>query len=470
MNKFLETFSKEIVINKSISNNFGKIPSYVRDYLISQLVDPQNPNPGILQINKLLNEHYTESSQKESIKSKIKENGRHSLMGNLQVRLDQFKNEYFATVNVLEDSNIRIHGSVLEKFGELLLADDCFGTILVGYDPHTLVKKKNYPFIILDFVPLQITDINLQEYINKRDLFSTTEWIDILMNSIGLNPSKLNQEQKMLYLCRLIIFAESNVNLIELGPVATSKTHFYRNSSQYGLVLSGSNPTIASLFYNKLRRSQGVICYKDFLAFDEISGVKFDNEELINTLKDYMNSGKFSRDRTELSSGCGVIFLGNINTNLKTLEPQNTYQHLFMPLPPKIQGDRAFLDRLNGYIPGWRFPQISIDSLSQDYGFAADYLSEIFHKIRDMDYSHIIKEKIQFKEMGFRNQISVTKLASGLLKIIFPHKTINNIEKEELQLIMDLSIPLRQRVIDQLKIINPGEFKDQEIKYEIKNV
>lgn len=467
MNKLLDVFPKETIVNKSISANFGKVPSYVSDYLVSQLVDPKNPQPGIIAINKILEENFTESSKKELIKSRIKEIGRYSLLGHIQVRLDQNKDDYFATISSLEDNNIRIHATVFEKFGDKLLSEGCFGNIVVAYDQNFQIKKKNYPFLIIDFIPLQITQIDINEYIEKRKLFSTEEWIDLLINSIGFDPHKLSQEQKLLYLCRLILFAEPNINLIELGPVATSKTHFFRNLSQYGLVLSGSNPTIASLFYNKLRRSPGVICYKDFIAFDEISGVKFDNEELINTLKDFMNSSKFSRDKTELSSGCGVIFLGNIDCDLKICEPKNTYQHLFIPLPIKIRNDRAFLDRIHGFIPGWRLPQISVSSLSKDYGFAADYLSEIFHRLRDRDYSYIINSKIQFEEMGFRNQIAITKLASGLLKIIFPHKTLETILKEELELIMNLSVSLRQRVLDQLKIINPGEFKNSQIGYKI---
>lgn len=467
MNKLLDVFPKEYIVDKKISANFGKIPSFVSDYLISQLVDSDNPQLGIIKINKILEENFTESSKKELIKSRIKELGRYSLLGHLQVRLDQNKDDYFATISSLEDSNIRIHRTVLENFGDKLLSEGCFGNIVVAYDPTFQIKKKNYPFLITDFTPLQITKIDLNEYVEKRNLFSLDEWINLLINSVGFDPEKLTQEQKLLYLCRLILFVEPNVNLIELGPVATAKTHFFRNLSQYGLVLSGSNPTIASLFYNKLRRSSGVICYKDFLAFDEISGVKFNNEELINTLKDYLNSGKFSRDKTELSSGCGVIFLGNIDCDLKTCEPKNTYQHLFSPLPIKIRGDRAFLDRIHGFLPGWRLPQVAISSLSKDYGFAADYLSEIFHVFRNKDYSHIINSKIQFSEMGFRNQIAITKLASGLLKIIFPHKTIETILNEELELIMNLSVSLRQRILDQLKIISPGEFKNSQIGYKI---
>lgn len=468
MNKLLEIFPKGSIINKSISCNFGKIPNFVSDYLISQLVNSDDPQSGIVKIQKILEENYTESSKRELIKSRIRELGRYSLLGHLQVRLDQSKDDYFASISSLEDTNIRIHRTVLESFGDKLLSEGCFGNISVTYDPSFQIKKKNYPFLITDFIPLQITQINLNEYIEKRKLFETQEWIDLLINSIGFDPEKFTQEQKLLYLCRLILFVEPNVNLIELGPVATSKTHFFRNLSQYGLILSGSNPTIASLFYNKLRRSPGVICYKDFLAFDEISGIKFNNEELINTLKDYMNSGKFSRDKTELSSGCGIILLGNIDSDLKIHEPKNTYQHLFVPLPTKIHNDRAFLDRLHGFIPGWRLPQVSVSSLSKNYAFASDYLSEIFHRLRDKDYSYIINSKIQFEEMGFRNQIAITKLASGLLKIIFPHRTIETILKEELELIMNLSVSLRQRVLDQLRIINPGEFKNSKIGYIIK--
>lgn len=468
MNDLLKVFPKEVIINKSISASFGKVPSFVSDYLVSQLVNSEDPQIGILKIQKLLDENYSESSKKELIKSRIKELGRYSILGHLQVRLDQNKDDYFAAISSLEDNNIRIHRTVLENFGDKLLSEGCFGNISVSYDPSFQIKKKNYPFLITDFLPLQITQINLNEYIEKRKLFTDAQWIDLMINSIGFDPEKITFEQKLLYLCRLILFVEPNVNMIELGPVATSKTHFFRNLSQYGLILSGSNPTIASLFYNKLRRSPGVICYKDFLAFDEISGVKFDNEELINTLKDYLNSGKFSRDKTELSSSCGVILLGNIDTDINLKEPKNTYQHLFIPLPIKIRNDRAFLDRFHGYLPGWKMPQISPSALSCDYGFAVDYLSEIFHKLRDKDYSYIIKSKIQLGEMGFRNQIAIVKLASGLLKIIFPHKTVETILKEELELIMDLSVSLRQRILDQLKIINPGEFKNSKIGYKIK--
>jgi len=470
MNKITDVFSKEIIIDKSlsnISNGFKKLPSFVLDYLTSKLVNPDNPQDGISKINSIIDEHFVDSNKKELIKSRIKEIGRYSLIGHIRCRLDESKNEYFASVSSIEDNNVRISSQILEKFGNQLLCDGCYGTIVINFDPNTKIKNKNYPFIITDFIPLQITNINIDEYIQKRNLFTTQEWIDFIINSVGFNPEEFTSEQKLLYICRLIPFVESNVNLIELGPTETAKTHFYRNLSQYGLILSGSNPTVASIFYNKLRRSAGIICYKDFVVFDEISGTKLDNQELINILKDYLNSGKFSRDKTELSSSCGVVFLGNIDCNREKQEPKNYYQHLFTPLPKKINGDRAFLDRIHAFLPGWKLPRISMSNLSIDFGFQSDYLSEIFHRLRDKDYSDIINSRIDFQSAGFRDQQAVTKLSSALLKIIFPSK---NQTGEELKWIVDLAVSLRQRVVDQLMVINPGEFKNQKIEYEIKNV
>jgi ATP-dependent Lon protease len=453
-----------VVINKSISNNFRKLPNFVSDYLVSQLVDPTNPEIGIQKITKILEENFIDSDKKELVKSRIKELGRYSFLGNINCRFDQNKNEYFASVNVLEDNNIRISPDVLEKYGDILLTTGCYGSLLVAFEPFTLTKKKNYPFIIIDFVPFQITNININSYIEKRKNFLTDEWIDIIINSIGFNPEYLTREQKLLYVCRLTPFVESNLNTIELGGTETAKTHIYRNLSQYGILLSGSNPSMASLFYNKLRRTVGILCKKDCVIFDEISGTKFNDEELINSLKDFMNSGKFSRDRVELTSGCSVVFIGNIDTDTNKQEVKNYYHHLFTPLPVKIRNDRAFLDRIHGFLPGWKLPRISVSSLSSDYGFMADYISEIFHRFRDIDYSDIIKSKIKFDNSSFRNQQAVTKLCSALIKIIYPDK---NITDSELNEILNIAIDLRQRVIDQLGIIAPSEFKGIKIQCSI---
>jgi ATP-dependent Lon protease len=464
MNDLLKVFPKGSIINKSISKDFGKIPKYVSDYLISQLVNPEDPSAGILKIHQILEEHYVESNKKELIKSKIKESGKHSLLGNLSVRLDESKNEYFATINVLENNTIRIHKSVLERFGEILLVGGCFGSMVVCYDPNSLIKKRNYPFVVIDFTPLKVTQINLESFINNRNNFSFDKWLDLIINSIGIDPSVLSFDEKMIYIYRLMPFIESNLNLIELGGVETGKTFFYRGLSNYSFVLSGSQTTVASLFYNKLRRKVGLLGQKDVVAFDEISHSKFGQQDLTDILKDYMGNGRFGRDNFDFSSDCSLIFLGNIDTERDTKTVKNYYQHLFKPLPSSINSDRAFLDRIHGFIPGWVAPQISESLMSKEDAFSADYLAEIFHRLRNKDYNHIITSRVVFDKIGQRNQVAITKMVSAMIKILFPF-SINN---DELKLIMDRAIELRQRVIDQLAIINPGEFKGNKIEYNIK--
>lgn len=463
MNKLLDLFPKETIINKSLSNNFGKIPKYVSDYLVSQLVDVSDPQVGILKIHKLLEEHYIESNKKELVKSKIREVGRYSFLGNLSVRLDESKNEYFATINVLENNNVRIDTNILEKFGEILLTSGCFGSMVVAYDPNTLIKKKNYPFVVTDFCPLQITKIDLQSWINNRNNFTFDDWLNLIINSIGFDPLQLSFDEKMIYIYRLMPFVESNLNLVELGGVETGKTFFYRNLSNYSFVLSGSESTVASLFYNKLRRKIGLIGCKDVLCFDEIAHAKFPKEDMVNILKDYMGSGRFGRDNVDFNSGCSLVFVGNIDCERKTKTVKSYYQHLFKPLPPSINSDRAFLDRVHGYLPGWEAAQISEELMSKGYGFVSDFYAEILHQLRNKDYRNIISSRVIFNKISQRDQVAIVKMASAMTKILFPY----SINDDELELVMDKAIGLRKRVTDQLSIINPGEFKGSKIEYKI---
>lgn len=472
--KVLSVFGTNgIVINKQLSllsEHFRKLPRFVVDYLISALVDPRNPSEGLATIGTIMKENFVESDEKELIKSKIREKGVHSLLGHIQCRYDQGKDEYWADINALGDQYVRIDPFIINEYGEKLLTTGAWGTIDIAFDNQYAVRNRRYPFYVVKFVPLQITKICVDDWIDKRNNFTTDEWIDLMISSIGFDPSAFSSEEKMLYLVRLVPFVESNVNMIELGGLETGKTYAYRSLSSYGFVLSGAKTTVASLFYNKLRRKPGLVCYRDCVMFDEIGNANWSGQdELINMLKDFMNSGKFGRDTDEFSSDASMVFAGNIDCDRDKREVKGFHRHLFGVLPHIIQSDRAFLDRLNGYIPGWKIPQISEANYAKGVGFMSDFLSEVFHRLRSRYYGHIIDTKIDFGSMGQRNQTSITKVSSGLLKLIFPHKTVESISKEELQLVVDMGLDLRQRVIDQLAVIAPGEFGGQSLTWRFKN-
>src|SRR5437660_1335319 len=54
---------------------YKEFPRFVLEYLVSRYVKPDDPVPGQQKIDRILSEHYTESSKKELIKSAIREKG-----------------------------------------------------------------------------------------------------------------------------------------------------------------------------------------------------------------------------------------------------------------------------------------------------------------------------------------------------------------------------------------------------------
>lgn len=460
------------IIDKSLANlsdQFRKLPRFVADYLISSYVDGDDPGPGLAKIDRLIKEHFVESDQKEWVKSQIKQNGSYHLLGSLRCRYDQAKDEYWADVPCLGDQFVRISPYVIAQYGDTLLTVGAWGTIQIAFDPSYKLRSRLYPFVVVSFTPFQITNINIDEWVQKRNDFENNEWIDLLISSIGFDPDRLDTATKMLYFARLIPFVEPNVNMVELGPPETGKTFNYRSLSSYGFVVSGAKSTIASLFYNKVRRRLGAIGYRDCVMFDEIGHANWNGQDdLVSMMKDFMNTGRFGRDTAEFASECSIVFAGNIDCNRQTKSVKGYYSHLFTPLPQLVNNDRAFLDRIHGYIPGWKIPQIAETNFAKGLGFMADYLSEIFHRMRSRNYSHIIIDQVDFKNMTQRNQVAITRIASGFLKLMFPHRTAETIKNNEVKTVVNLAIDLRKRVVDQLAIIAPAEFAGVKFDYEIK--
>src|SRR5215472_748168 len=255
---------------------YKEFPRYVMEYLVSRYVDPINPLAGQHKIDKILSEHYSESGKKELIKSRIKERGQYTLLGQLTVRLDQARDHYWATVAALGDDTVRVAQKVLAKEGDVLLTSGAWGTMEIEYDGTYELKGRKYPFYIREFTPLQYTRLDLDDFISQRPQFTDEEWLDLMVQTIGFNPARFDERTKMLMMLRLVPFVESNFNLIELGPRETGKTYTFRNTSNRAFVVSGGKATPATLFYNKASRKLGVIGLKQLVFFDEIANTHFD--------------------------------------------------------------------------------------------------------------------------------------------------------------------------------------------------
>ncbi len=407
-----------------------------------------------------------DSDAKELIKSRIKEKGEYVLLGSLQVRLDASRDHYWAEVPALGDSHVRIGQRVLQDYGEVLLTGGAWGTMNIEYDARYELKGRIYPFFVREFKPFQITRLDLDDYTAKRWLFNDHEWIDLLITSIGFNPQRFDQRVKLLLLLRLVPFVEPNYNLIELGPRETGKTYTYRNTSSRSFVISGGKATPATLFYNLASRKIGILGYRDVIYFDEIGNTRFaDPEATISVLKDYMQTGRFSRGPLEFSSQASIVLGGNIDTDLERRQPVGRYSHLFEALPEELQ-DTSFLDRIHAFQPGWEIPKVQPENYAQGYGFITDYLAEIFTRLRRIThFTTAVQARADFAGVTERNKTAITKTASGLLKLIYPHRTADDLEREELKTCVELATECRERVIEQLAIIAKDEFKP--IKFDV---
>jgi len=459
MNLKLKEVFRGKVVNKAHTINTGvdEFPRYVLEYLIDNYCSEDTFHQDMEKVVRRLKETFVYGAEAEKIRHYIRENRRHSVIANLEARLVETEDKYWATISAINENYVNIPESVVSQY-PMLLSGGMWGTIDLSYDETEVHNKKIRPFKIVAFTPFQVSVINLEEYVEKRAEFSSDEWVDILINSCGLNPEKLTRRQKLLYLCRCAPLVETNVNMVELAPRETGKTYLYRNISYYAHVLSGGKATPAQLFINLNSGKIGEVGTRDAVVFDEIANTDFtDPKALVSIMQGYMQDAKFSRGKKEILAFASLVFVGNIDVQGEL--PHEKYYHLFEPLPDFLQVI-AFIDRIHGYLPGWEIPKLHPDSYARDYGFVSDYFCEIMHELRRIDLLASLRSRYELVDafsrgLSGRDQRAITKTASGLIKLLYPNGRLSDEELEESLLV---ACELRQRVREQLHLIAPGEY------------
>lgn len=471
MNDKLKEIFKGKVVNKAHTINTGvdEFPRYVLEYLIDNYCSEETFDQDMEKVVRRLKETFVYGAEAEKIRHYIRENRRHSVIANLEARLVETEDKYWATISAINENFVNIPESVVSQY-PMILSGGMWGTIDLTYDETEVHNKKIRPFKVTGFTPFQVSVINLDEYIEKRSQFSSVEWADILINSCGLNSERMTRRQKLLYLCRCIPLVETNVNMIELAPRETGKTYLYRNISYYAHVLSGGKATPAQLFINLGNGKIGEVGTRDAVVFDEIANTDFtDPKALVSIMQGYMQDAKFSRGKKEILAFASLVFVGNIDVQGKL--PHEKYYHLLEPLPDFMQVI-AFLDRIHAYIPGWEIPKLSPESYAKDYGFITDYFCEIMHELRRVELLSTVRSRFDLIDtagtgqgISGRDQRAVMKTASGLLKILYPD---GNVTDEDLEETLLIACELRQRVRDQLHLIAPGEYDRVKLGIKIK--
>jgi ATP-dependent Lon protease len=468
LNAKLRYYFPGYVVNKGLSSreDIRRVPKFVSEHLLTQISEESDPivfSKKLMEVIELVNTLYPEPKDKDKILDRIIiKRLPCRIIDEIKVEVDEKHGIRKAVIPSLNLTNVMISDKVVEE-NEQLLSTGIWGIASLKYS-EPIVDEKGRPITLPVFIeafkPFHVSNIDLKEFIEKRGHFTLDEWIDVLINTIGLNPEVYTQRQKLILISRFIPLVENNVNLMEFGPRATGKTYFYRNISFYTRIISGGQVTPAQLFYNIARRTIGEIGMKDCIVFDEVSKVTFPRpEEMMGKLKDYMVDGHFERGPKKATSLCSLVFMGNIEVSgYVPIEDVNYV------LPDCMRNDTAFIDRIHGIIPGWEIPKIKKSEvhLSKNYGFSVDYLSEILHELRKLDFTPLIRSMVELNKVTIRDEIGIYRTASGLAKILFPNKEF---DKKELALIMNFAVEIRQKVADLLHKMAPGEFEKKKIEW-----
>ena len=464
LNEKLNHYFTGKVVRKDLTKKIkegANVPVYVLEYLLGMYCatnDESAIEDGVETVKRILADNFVRPDEAEKIKSKIKERGIYTVIDKVTVRLNEKLDLYQAEFSNLGIKDALIDDEIVKQYEKLLVGGIwCIIKVSYNFDDQ---DRHRMPFKVAALDPIQLPNMDLTQIFDGRRHFTKEEWIDILIRSMGIEPTRLTDIQKWHFIERAVPLVENNYNLCELGPRGTGKSHIYKEISPNSILVSGGQTTVANLFYNMSQKKIGLVGMWDCVAFDEVAGITFKDKDGIQIMKDYMASGSFARGKEEKNANASMVFVGNINQSVEVLLKTS---HLFEPFPKEIATDSAFFDRIHFYLPGWEIPKMRPELITDEYGFITDYLSEYFREMRKRTFSDSLDKYFKLgNNLNQRDVIAVRKTVSGLVKLLYPN---GEFAKEDLEEILKYALVGRRRVKEQLKKIGGMEFYDVHFSY-----
>jgi len=442
------------------------VPTYVAEFLLGRYCASTNDSEiqeGLAVVQKQLQLRTVRAGEEELFKARAKDEGRVKLIDIVRAKLDAKNNCFLAELPSLRLNNVRISDELVHKH-DRMLTGGFYAEIDVNYDP-VIAGEGGSPFGIESLREIQLSKRDVLEAFAKgREAFSFTEWRDLLLRSIGLEPSAFTERTRNVMLLRMVPFVENNYNAVELGPRGTGKSHLFQQVSPYAHLVSGGKATVARMFVNNANGQRGLVCQYDVVCFDEVSGISFDQKDGVNIMKGYMESGEFSRGKESIRGFGSVVMVGNFDVDVAH---QQRVGHLLGPLPPEMRDDTAFMDRIHAYFPGWDIPKVNRDQLTEHFGLVSDFLSSCWNHLRAQSRVNKLQGRIQFGgALSGRDTNAVQKTMSGLLKLMFPNPDAE-IPDDAIEWAARIALESRRRVKEQQKRIGSAEFRNTHFSYTI---
>ncbi len=439
----------------------ANVPVFVLEYLLGKYCATDDPiaiDAGLRVVNNTLAENFVRPEEANKAQALVKEKGRHTFIDKVKVRYLAQDDKYWAELVNFGNKYLHVPDRFVREFDRLLMGG-IWAQVEIRHQYDEEARGRRSPFWIEQLTPIQLGSFNLDEYRDARSRFSSEEWVDLLIRSIGLEPTQFDRRLKLLFLLRLVPLCEGNYNLVELGPRGTGKSFAYQELSPYVILLTGST-TVANLFYNIASGKIGLVGLWDAVGFDEVADLQKMPKEVVTTLKTYCESGSFARGKESLTGQASIAMFGNTNQPVEVMVRSS---HLFMPMPDVIRDDLAFLDRIHCYVPGWEVPKMRMEFFTDHYGFVVDYLAEAMRELRRHNYTELVDRYYSFGDhLNARDVKAVRKSVSGLVKLIYPEGDVNKAEMAEL---LCLALESRRRVKEQLKKIGAFEYHQTSFSY-----
>lgn len=431
--KIQEIFPEETVFKTP--KNYGvfsgqNLPSFVKDWLIKRYTH-ENGELDIQELKSFLNNHIARKGSK--IKGTLMDLQDITLLARIIVEPDIKSGILRFSI---PDIGIKLNeGSIPQYIARKhpeLKGDEVWGVVKLVYIPPEGTQRGMIE--IVDYKPFKPYEVDIEYFRENRKEFSLEEWADVLICSMEYNPDGFESfSQKLLFISRLLVFVEPNLNMVELAPKGTGKSYIFGNLSKYEWLVSGGVVSRAKLLYDIARGTPGIITHYDFVALDEIETIKFSDEnELQGALKNYLEFGNFSVANYKGVSSAGFMLLGNIPLSSYKKPIHNKY---FRDLPTFFQSS-ALLDRFHGFIEGWKLPRIKENLIIKGYALNVEYFSEILHTLRIVpDFSSVTTQLLDIpKDADTRDKNAIIKLCDGYLKLLFPHvKDVDDINKRDFE-------------------------------------
>ncbi|MYB34396.1 MAG: BREX system Lon protease-like protein BrxL [Gammaproteobacteria bacterium] len=457
------------LVRKDLVRKYSRqypVPTYVVEFLLGRYcasTDEQEIQEGLTIVERQLADRTVRTGEEELFKARARDQGSIKLIDIIRAKLDAKSDSFVAELPSLALKDVRIEDNLVKQH-ERMLTDGFYAEVTLSYDAAIAQEKSGRPFAVDSLRAIQLSKANVLDTLKRgRREFTTENWRRLLLRSIGLEPAALSDRAQMVCLLRMVTFVERNYNMVELGPRGTGKSHLFQQISPYAHLISGGKATVAKMFVNNATGQRGLVCQYDVVCFDEISGVSFDQKDGVNILKGYMESGEFSRGKESIRAEGGIVMVGNLDVEV---EFQQRVGHLLSPLPPEMQDDTAFMDRIHAYVSGWDFPKLNPNEhFTEHFGLVSDFLSECWSRLRTGSRVPVLQGRVNYGgALSGRDITAFNKTVSGLLKLLYPDPEMP-VPDEELEDVVRSALEVRRRVKEQQKRVFKSEFRNTHFSY-----